>query len=449
MKTSISLLLLLALVLTGISAQQITLTGQVSIHNSKYNTGKIECVKDAYASAPFTKSDNTDENGIFRLDFVGLRAGTSVELSLEKAGYEVVNKYDLRDVVIGRKTPLKIYITTKGQLAQAQAELYNVSLQALTSRYDKLIAQLRKQGKESDTLITELQDKLNRTINNRFEAEEIMKKQLESLKQRLPDIALELASINLDFASDMYLRAYEFFKAGEIEKTIEVLDEEILDAEAKEVEEAIEMLDACIAQLEDAMLSEEKRLEIIIQSYLLKAHLLIKKNELRGAIQQYEFALDLLSMQKDLNFRELVNVCWRMAAVYQQMGEPVMGLVYQRKGIETGEAYRGVNHPDLLPYYRELADYFHKIRNLDQSILYSLKAVEALKSSDAYAEGEMHAALTTLSGRYEESANLYKEAGNYSKALEDYQKVHDLQPDRADIKKTIKDLKSKIKKEKS
>ena len=99
MKTSI-LLSIGMLVVYSSTAQQITLTGQVSIHNSKYNSGKIEYVKNAYASAPFTKPGSTDDNGIFQLEFVGLDGGTSVKVEVEKAGLEVVNERDLRDVIV-------------------------------------------------------------------------------------------------------------------------------------------------------------------------------------------------------------------------------------------------------------------------------------------------------------------------------------------------------------
>lgn len=92
MKATLIFLLVL-LVCCSVTAQQITLTGQVSIHNSKYNSGKIEYVKDAYASAPNTKPDDTDDNGIFHLEFVGIDGGASVKVLVEKAGLELVCKF--------------------------------------------------------------------------------------------------------------------------------------------------------------------------------------------------------------------------------------------------------------------------------------------------------------------------------------------------------------------
>ena len=127
---------LAGLLAIGLHAQQIELKGQVSIHNSKYNTGSVQYVSDAYVSAPLTKPSNSDSQGRFQLGFVGLDPGTSITLDVEKSGLEVVNRYDLQDVVIGRKTPLRVFVTNKGNLANAQTELYNVSRKALFAKKD-------------------------------------------------------------------------------------------------------------------------------------------------------------------------------------------------------------------------------------------------------------------------------------------------------------------------
>jgi hypothetical protein len=100
--------------------QQITLDGQVSMHNSKYNTGKIQYVKDAYVTASFAAPDDTDTEGRFCLVFVGIKSGVSVKVTVEKAGLEVVNTRDLEQVIIGRKDVLRVYLAAKGELARCQ-----------------------------------------------------------------------------------------------------------------------------------------------------------------------------------------------------------------------------------------------------------------------------------------------------------------------------------------
>ena len=146
------LLLIIGVILLSITpsliAQHITLEEQVSIHNSKYETGTIEYVQSAFATAPFADSDETDIEGKFVLTFVGMDAGTEVKISVEKADLEVVNVYDLQQVIIGRKPLLRVYLTQKGKLALAQTELYNISKQALFAKKNALIARL--QGNEQE-----------------------------------------------------------------------------------------------------------------------------------------------------------------------------------------------------------------------------------------------------------------------------------------------------------
>ena len=104
------LLIAIVFILNTALPQQIKLSGQVSMHNSKYKTGEIEYVQNTSIKAPFTKPTTTDINGNFQLEFVGISAGTSIQVHVEKAGLEVVNSYDLQDVVISRKSPIRIFL---------------------------------------------------------------------------------------------------------------------------------------------------------------------------------------------------------------------------------------------------------------------------------------------------------------------------------------------------
>jgi hypothetical protein len=141
----------------SLHAQQVELRGTVSVHNSKYETGEVIYVQNAYLSAPFTVPATSDVEGNFVLEFVGLASGTALKIEAEKAGLEVVNTRELEEVVLGRKFPLRIYVAEKGKLAQAQTELYQISKEALFARRDALIARLRADTEESQAAMTELQ----------------------------------------------------------------------------------------------------------------------------------------------------------------------------------------------------------------------------------------------------------------------------------------------------
>jgi cell wall-associated NlpC family hydrolase len=238
--------------------QQIPLTGQVTIHNSGYTTGRIEPVQNAYVSASVGASDDTDVNGQFQLVLVGIQVGATIQIKVEKQGYEVVNPKDLQ-VVVGRKKPLRIYLATPAELAQARIDLYNVSLRELMARHERQIARLRKGDRESQAEIARLEEKLHRQITSRQEAEQWLTGQLQHYQNQLPELVGQLALQNLDFASAMYLKAYEHLRAGEIEQAITALDEAQLDAQAQDVTGRLAQLDTGIVALETARTHQQQR----------------------------------------------------------------------------------------------------------------------------------------------------------------------------------------------
>jgi tetratricopeptide (TPR) repeat protein len=354
MKNTLLLLLTLILALPA-HAQQITLTGQVSIHNSRYRTGQIEYVKGAYAAAPFTTPGETDDKGMFYLEFVGIDGGSSVALTVEKAGLEVVNARDLQDVIIGRKTPLRVYLADKGLLAQAQTELYNISQKALTARHEQLIARLRKEGAEGKTALQEIQEKLGREIADRFEAEEILNKQLEETQKRLPEFAQELAAVNLDFASDLYLQAYERYQNGDIERAIATLDETELDQAAIDALDNKAQLEKDKASIEAALQSEEERLQQIIQSYQLKARSHGLLFQYRKAAEVYEKAIALLEKTKPEVDMELARAYDEIGLIYKELGVYKTALVYKQKNVDICEALLSQGAPELFVAWNNLA----------------------------------------------------------------------------------------------
>ena len=237
MKTNTTFSLVLGLIVLLFShqghAQQIQLRGTVAVHNSKYETGEVRYVHNAYMSAPFTVPAASDVAGEFVLEFVGLAPGTALKIEAEKAGLEVVNTRELEEVVLGRKFPLRIYVTEKGNLAKAQTELYKVSQQALFASRDQMIARLRGEKAESEAAVAELQKRFGQELKDRFAAEDLLRSKIDEQQRQLPEFAMKLAKKNLDNASELYIQAYELFKQGKILEVIALLDEEKLQASSK------------------------------------------------------------------------------------------------------------------------------------------------------------------------------------------------------------------------
>lgn len=311
----------------SMQAQQINLNGLVSIHNSKYETGEIQYVPNAFVSADFTTSTNTDGNGKFSLVFSGIPSGTDVSVKVKKADWEIVNKKTLQEVVVGRLTPIRIFLAKKGKINQARVELYNVSLDALTARRDRLIAQLRRDDAESQEVIKELEQKLNRTISNRFEAEELLNKQLAATKQRLPEFSLKLAKVNLDFASEMYRTAYEHFKKGEIEEAIEAIDEAVLDKEAEDAKIKLWQARKDISNLDTALVANKEQLRELIKSYYLLARSLQEQAQNQEAVNILSYAVELLPK---ITVGESYNkvICYQKAAQLNQEAKDLAKAYY-------------------------------------------------------------------------------------------------------------------------
>jgi hypothetical protein len=436
----ITLLLLCGGIAQAAVAQQIPLAGQVTIHNSEYNTGKMAYVKGAYLQADFTAPAESDDQGAFTLEFVGIKRGTTVNVQVEKAGFELVNKREMQDVIVGRRLPLRVYLAPKGQLARAQTELYNVNVNALTARYDRIIARLRRDGAEQQAALAELEEQLGRTIANRFEAEDLLTAQLESLKKRLPEVAKELATINLDFASEMYRRAYEYFKAGETEKTIEALDEAILDAEARKVLEDIAYLDTGIEDLDSARQNTLAQIIVLIETHRLKGDLLRESLQAQAALAEYEKALGLLRQHPELHYPKHGVLLQSAAAACWQLEQAVQAIEYEAQALQVQEAELGPCHADLAPAFLALSRRCHAAAELDKAILYADKAYQCLHHSPSNTEADLPAARAHLSALYEQRGQQHEAQGRHPAAIADFQKLLALQPQRKDLKKRIKKL---------
>ncbi|MEN0046439.1 MAG: carboxypeptidase-like regulatory domain-containing protein [Bacteroidota bacterium] len=322
---------------TVLTAQQINLNGLVSIHNSGYENGKTQYVKNAYVSVDFTTPTNTDDTGQFNLVFSGVPSGTDVKVTVEKDGWEIVNKLDLQEVVVGRLLPVRIYLAKKGQIAQARTELYNVSLKTLTARHDRMIAQLRKNNAESQEVIQELEQKLNIAISNRFEAEELLNKQLVTTKQRLPDFSLRLAKVNLDFASEMYRTAYEHFKKGEIEEAIEAIDEAVLDKEAEDAKIKLWQARADIANLDTALVSRQAELKAYIKGVYLVARSYQAKAKNQEAV---DLLTEAVAWLPNITVGEAYNklLCYQKAGkLNQEANDLAKAYYYFMRAIQVAE----------------------------------------------------------------------------------------------------------------
>lgn len=409
-----------------LSAQQTTLSGQVSIHNSKYTTGKIKRVANVYISAPFTKPANTDQQGQFNLEFVGLDPGTSVKVQAEKNGLEVVNQYDLNHVIIARKAPLRIFLIEKGKLALAQTELYNISKEALFKNKNALIARLRGEQDESKKAIAELEAFFGYPIANRFEAEQALIAQIESLEKRLPEYAQQLAKQNLDFASQRYIDAFNLYKLGDILGSLALLNNAALEESYEQIKsnkKSILQLEAVVTNIKE---DTQLQLDQLVASYTLKANnhsLLFNYNKVA------ESYLKIIALYNEnpefFNPEEAIDAYNNVGLNYLYSGESNKALEYfnsallQAKNSAVQDAELAYLYNNIGLAYRDLGEYKQQLKYLQAALKRYLLQKNTKRKEVFTSYNNLGVALMDL-GEYSESLESLNKAIAYYEQEQDH-----------------------------
>ncbi len=426
------------------ASQNIVLKGQVSIHNSKYRTGQIEYVANAFVNSPFSAPDNTDENGNFHLEFVGIPKGSTIELSVEKYGLEVVNKRDLENVILGRKTSINIFVAEKGLIAKSQTKFYNVSLKAITKNHNELIASLQKEGQERDAVITELEQNLNKVISNHFEAEQVLNDQLKSVKTQLPNFARRMATVNLDFASKMYQEAFEYFKQGEIKNAIKTLDEAVLDEQSKNSITNIDSLKASIQNLNKAIENENERLLKLSYSHLLKARSESVLGNYKQSLESYELAISMLEELGELD--TLTFAISEAANLYKQNKLNEKALEKWMKWVEISKELSRIDTLKLAEVYQEIALIYELRNDQEKQFSYLFKVYQIKRTNTNGDNPEIQNLSKKLVEYYYSRGQVFKENGDPKKAIASFILVLEFPIDQKEekrIKKMIRKLSNK------
>ena len=346
-------------------AQEIVLKGQISIHNSKFKTGEVAYVQNAFVSAPFTKPANTDAEGKFQLEFVGVNAGTGMRLKVDKVGFEVVNLYEIQQVVLGRTEPIRVFLIEQGGLEDAQLDLYNISKEALYQKRDSIIRQLRANEQQSQQTIKDLQERFKIEIANRQAAEEILNRQIEELEKRLPQFAMDLARHNLDFASDLYIEAYFLFLNGDIDKVIQLLDFAALEKINQKAEETFRKGEEF--ELAGKKLKEEAEFQFRenIENYKLLAESYLLLLDYENAAKAFE---NIIAILQEHRFDDRL--------LGQYLGE--LALLYDELYVQMANSSLDLDYAEIekigqkaVNYQEESVKIYKNIQDIDNSTLSS------------------------------------------------------------------------------
>lgn len=359
----------------GASTNEVILTGQVLLLNS----GK-QPVPNAIIGADVSSPTTSDANGEFRLIFPESFIGESVFLLIEKEGYEVVNAKELDNVILTNRNPIQIILAPKGEIQNTQRRFSYIAQQALYEKYEVPMNQLRSNPEET---MKTLSEKYGREIKNKAEARKLLNSEFELAKKRLPEIARNLSRVNLDDASESYIKAYEAFQVGKIDSAMYYLDRE-------DTESGIDLLREDIIRIENAIFDSELQVEREISALILRAEtyaslsdytsaintsrevlkayqqidIRVRKNEKHsdflsqfgeyfykaGIYDSAIFYLDIaLVLQDDLRDQEgLGQTHGVLALVYLEKGDPQKAMVHQSESDRYLQAIFPQDHPKVI-----------------------------------------------------------------------------------------------------
>jgi len=108
-----------------IKAQQLPVRGIVVLQNSKLETGTRKYIADAEVRDIFNRANvtRTKSKGNFTLIYIGVSEGETVNFTVKKNEYFVVDQDKLK-AVLGQKATVEISMAIGSQLADVQSKLF-------------------------------------------------------------------------------------------------------------------------------------------------------------------------------------------------------------------------------------------------------------------------------------------------------------------------------------
>ncbi|MEO0585576.1 MAG: tetratricopeptide repeat protein, partial [Bacteroidota bacterium] len=272
--------LLICLLLGPMSAHaQYILPGQLTLQNS----GNTPVVGASVTAPPWANTTLSDAGGQFALSFTGKKAGYEALLSIEKEGYEVVNKKELLHTLTADPQPVRLYLCPQGEWQENAISYYQINEANLTRRYREEIDRVQEVLADNQAM---MYDSLARL-------EELYRGALSQAQE----LAEQFAIANLDDATDLYEEAFGYFKEGKIQEAIDLLTDTRLEQQLKGITEEIAEGKEMIAIGEKKVVNAQEALDQGIENYLLKADLLVLDFRFDEAEENFVKAVEVDTMR--------------------------------------------------------------------------------------------------------------------------------------------------------
>ena len=407
---------------------QVVLKGVVSVQNSKTYSGKTQFVKNAEVehinpNKAKTK-DVTGDDGKFTLNIKGVETNTQTQITVtpfgEFADYVVVNEKELKDVTLGRITPLSVYVCKKGELEQRQAEMVGINMRKLEERMEKDKKRLQN---ELDGLKSK-NDYLNSRYREIKDSLDIISKNIDNAFERIMEYAKNMVHENLDEHDEMYIKAYHCFSKGDFDSVSYYLrDDELkmkrqkilqLQEEVHKEKELAALLTASAKQKEEYLGNSVNEL---LKEYLLLARTYDMMNDYTKAKEYYE-SLVKIDTTHVKNILEFANYL-------QKIKEYANAEKYYQKALEILVELKksNLNHYLLDDYATTLNNFASVHKALHEFPKALQEYEEALKIRRMLANDNPETYLQDVAATLNNLANLHYDTKEYVKATEEFEEA--------------------------
>ena len=195
-----------------------------------------------------------ESNGAFTLAFDNLKMGSRIgNVRVTKQGMMVFNQQAVDEWSV-RKDPLCLILCNADEFQKQKKNLIAIGESQAKKKYDKKLAELKKQNDAQQLTIDEYYNKLDS-----------LEKEYQNALKHMDEYADVFARIDESEVDTVAQRAIEMFNRGEIEESIHLLEQQNYMEKIKQANRTIEQADALISTAEHSKSLAEQDKENYIE----------------------------------------------------------------------------------------------------------------------------------------------------------------------------------------
>ena len=275
----ISLICLLLWTVPSFSQTKL-IKGQVIIHDSKSENGKVQFLPNTKITSITSGHVYSDQKGRFKLKVKDVDVNEPLFLQVEKQGYEIINLRDIKYFFLDKKPWLKIFVAEKGYTKRVRNAIAVTAKESLTKEREELLESITT---NKHLVIPTFENRFGRKINSVYEADELLSKLSNQIEEEIRYTAYELVVVNPDGASDIYMNAMTYYRQGDLGMAIKTLQKEKVETLVDEIILDVEKSGKNQLQINRLLESRANEIEQIKNNYIFQTIALQQSFRIREA----------------------------------------------------------------------------------------------------------------------------------------------------------------------